>query len=111
MKTSTFLTKVLKSFNNGKSYSSTGAIGRNGFGDDGDFVRQPIGIAKTAKNYNLMQAIDKFGMIYPGQKGDAQLSIAFSLGHANLVNFQTHGYKKVEAVLKAAIKRERRYGN
>lgn len=112
MKTSQFLAKALKSFNGGKSYSRnpqlrcwykrcttpTSCIASN--------------MTMQSKNRNLtgqLEFLDKKLGVKIANK--AKASIAVSLGHTNLDGFQKNGFKKVEAVLKAAIKRERANGN
>lgn len=97
MKTSTFLTKVLKSFHNGKSYCRFGTEGYSFY-----------------KNRNLNEAIsffsDKIG--FPKQK--ANFAIAKSLGHTSVDKFGSSKnvtFSQVAPVLKAAIKRERASGN
>lgn len=106
MKTSTFLSKVLKSFNNGKSYSSTGVTGPvDKFHGGWTFKLEP-------KNPNLIEALKKFeNKIGVKMANKAKVAIARSLGHTNIEGFQKNGYSKVAAVVKAAIKRERANGN
>lgn len=117
MKLSTFLFKTLKSFNNGKSYSSKGSTIKT---KKPGFI-EPDGCSSTCnicwnyspgKNRNLIGQLnrldDKLGTKMSNR---AQASIAKSLGHTNVSGFQKNGFSKVKAVVKAAIKRERAAGN
>lgn len=97
MKTSTFLTKLLKSFNGGKSYSRYGIY-------SGTYY----------KNRNLTQAINYLSekLDFPKQK--VNFAIARSLGHTSVERFGNSDnvtFSKVAPVIKAAIKRERDSGN
>jgi hypothetical protein len=111
MKTSTFLTKVLKKFNNGKNYTTTPFAYAGSDPTSKDFWR-----TKESKGHNNL-----LGMI--NKVADAEgftsiqkfkVALANSLGHTSVDTFATSPsvkFSAVKAVLKAAIKRERANGN
>ena len=110
MRTSTFLTKVLKSFHGGKSYTTVPL--RKTYDNPGSW--SPDRTAQSKGRTNLIGMINKISEKTGVNKQKAMVSIARSLGHTNVVGFGTSKnttYSKVAPVLKAAIKRERAAGN
>lgn len=113
MKTSTFLTKVLNKFYNGKNYTTRPFEYVTNDPSSPDYFRRRY----TKGHDNLIGMIDKvtYSEKIPASiKQQAKLSIAKSLGHTNVDGFGTSENTKftaVRSVLKAAIKRERASGN
>jgi len=114
MKTSAFLTKVLNKFHGGKSYTT--APNRLVFAtNDPTSSRYFDQVRVSTKGRNnlkgMVEAVAKQEKMKPTK---AILAICVSLGHTSYEKFATSkniNFAKVEAVLKAAIKRERSAGN
>lgn len=108
MRTSTFLSKVLNGFRNGKSYTTK---------PDATTYKSPLSYtrdttAASKGRTNLIGMIEKVAAKTGVNKQKAMVSIARSLGHTNVTGFGTSAtFSKVKHVLKAAIKRERAAGN
>lgn len=94
MKLSTFLFKTLKSFRNGKGYTT---LNNGNWRSKGRTLIEGLNYVEVATGVKM--------------SNKAKASIAKSLGHTNINGFQTNGFSKVKAVVKAAIKRERAAGN
>ncbi len=114
MKTSTFLTKVLNKFHGGKSYTTnpnkTTWASSN---PNSPLYLAKVKVSKRGRNNlkGMVEAVAKAEDVKPTQ---AILAICNSLGHASYEKFATSKnikFAAVEAVLKAAIKRERALGN
>ena len=108
MKTSTFLSKVLNGFRNGKSYTTDPNAPT--FKGSMSWTRDTTAAGKGRTN--LIGMIEKVAAKTGVNKQRAMVSIARSLGHTNVTGFGTSAtFSKVKPVLKAAIKRERAAGN
>lgn len=111
MKTSVFLSKVLKSFHNGKSYSANGIVASTTEKYPCESKACSICYSFSGKP-NLIAALVKFeDKLGVKMKNKSLVSIAKSLGHTNIEGFQKVGFSKVKEVVKATIKRERANGN
>lgn len=110
MKTSTFLSKVLNGFRNGKSYTTKPDAPT--YKTPWSYTRDTTAASKGRTN--LIGMIEKVAAKTGVNKQKAMVSIARSLGHTNVVGFGTSPnttFSKVKPVIKAAIKRERAAGN
>jgi hypothetical protein len=110
MKTSTFLTKVLNKFHGGKSYTTS--PGRRSWASNdpnsSNYFKQ-VTAASRGRN-NLKGMVERVAKDEGVKTTKAILAICNSLGHASYEKFATSKnitFSKVEAVLKAAIKRAR----
>ncbi len=114
MKTSTFLSKVLNKFHNGKSYTrtpkkltwATGNINSSQF-------NKKVAAAKKGRS-NLAGMLEKVSKETNVTATKAKLAICNSLGHTSIEAFATSKNVKfaaVKAVLQAAIKRSRALGD
>ena len=114
MKTSTFLSKVLNKFHNGKSYTTvprrtTWKANDNQWGASFDRVTA----AKKGRN-NLAGMVDKVAKEVGVTTTKAKLAICNSLGHTSFDKFATSKnikFAQVKAVLQAAIKNARENGD
>ena len=117
MKTSTFLTKVLNKFHNGKSYTTSpnkqtwyGWHRDGGFSDD---INRRTIAAKKGRN-NLAGMMNKVAEATGVKTTKAKLAICNSLGHTSFDKFATSKsvkFSQVKAVLQAAIKHARENGD
>lgn len=114
MKTSTFLQKVLNKFHGGKSYTT--APKRRVFATSNPNSPRywDMVTAESRGRTNLKGMVEKVAKQEKMKPTKAILAICNSLGHTSYEKFATSKnitFAKVEAVLKAAIKRERANGN
>ncbi len=114
MKTSTFLTKVLNKFHGGKSYTTAPLrrLFKSNNPASENYWKMTTARSRGRDNLNgMVNAVAKAEGIKPTK---AILAICNSLGHTSYEKFSTSKnikFSAVEAVLKAAIKRERAAGN
>ena len=118
MKTSTFLTKVLNKFHNGKSYTTTPnrqtwyGLSRDGVGDFTKVQKRTIA-AKKGRN-NLAGMLNKVAQDAGITTTKAKLVICNSLGHTSFDKFATSKnvkFSQVKAVLQAPIRAARQNGD
>lgn len=114
MKVSAFLTKVLNKFHDGKSYTTTPnrLVWASNDPSSSLYFKQ-VRVSSRGRN-NLKGMVDAVAKQEGVKATKAILAICNSLGHNSYEKFATSKnikFAAVEAVLKAAIKRERANGN
>ena len=113
MKTSTFLTKVLNKFGNGKNYTRQPFMWAANNVDSRDYVRTRSSKGKD----NLVGMIERVAKANDLPRSFIQktkISLATSLGHTNVDGFATSSnttFGTVKSVVRAAIRHERASGN